>query len=585
MKNIESRNITGNVSRIFFLKHPKLSLSLASLGGIAILSGCSFFHSNEETDIRASKTKIQTEDVQPDVILPEYLEFDANDNESLIEYSAQFIANSRACGIDFSSEKDIAKYMDLYLVANIDYIDPVDYARLQYNNKTTQSIIDNYQDSINEISYDLFTVTPDTMLSYDFIADKDSKEILMKFQELIANYNVEEDKTTKKELAKSIEQFLVENFINEDTRGEYTHVTYEMIGRFALIADEILPKGLSEDVTHILCEDLFTCDEIAPEGEKAKSERAQAETSLRDMLDDKLATAREYRDQDILLVSSIEQLTGVAIEQKIAERVAELNVEFVANPDMASQIEESTNTNSSSSKESTTLSNGYQVSTEQIESLGLDPATVTPQQYESAVQQQFEQNAQNDPNHKLENADGVVVGTGADATYNAAEANQGATDAFFDGYNGAAFSPKSQTPSYLAGYTHDSYNQGVAARAELNNNMNNGNSSYFESAPSGTVETVDETITEQGYTSSPSPSPSPNSQETETHFESVPSGTVETVGETIVEEGYIETETHFEPIASTETRLMELKTLKDMLMAYSFVDDTELEVSQTLVKA
>ncbi len=561
------------VSDRFFQKHKKLVLTFAGLGTIAAIGsvsalvGCGI-NNNVPSPVATETPKFKktpeptpTSEPTPEVELPEYLLFDANDNEALIERSAKFIANSRACGIDFSSDKDISKYMDFYFVVNSEYIDPIDYARLNYNSKTTQSIIDNYQYCMNEIDKDLYTVTPDTMLEYDFIADKASQEVLMQFQEMIAKYNVAENKNEKQELVKEMESFLYNNFINKETRGEYTYITYEMIGRMTITADSRITNGLSKDITEILCEDLYTCDEVAPVGEKQKSEKAQAETSLREMLDDKLETAHKYYNQDLTLVPEIEQLTGYEVEQKISDMVALLDVEFVANPEL--DLKQEAAQNSTTSKKATTLSNGKTVSTQELKDLGLNPSTVTPEQYEAAVRQKFEQDAVNDPNHKLENADGVVVGTGSDATYNAAQAEQGATDAFNDGYNGASFSPRSQSPSYLAGYTHDSYNKGVAAKAALNANINSGNSSSFQSTPNSQPQNVEESITQQDYTSTPSSTPVPESTpqvETETYF--VPAdGSVESSEEEIVEEGFKTT--------SVQSQLSELKAMKDALLAYT----------------
>lgn len=496
--------------------------------------------------------------VKQENVLPSTLWFDANDNDALINKSAQFIANSRACGIDFASEEVISKYMDLYLVANLEQIDPMDYARLNYYYKTSQSIMDNYQQCINEISYDLLTVRPDTMLSYNFIADNDSRGILNQIQALVAQYHVVENDDEKKELAQQLEDLFMEKFVKTDGRI-YTRATYEIAARFSLIVDEILPKGLSEDITSILSEDLYDCDKTVPAGEKEKSERAQAETSIREMLDDKLTIVREYRNQDLSNVSESELLTGVQIEAEILSLVKEMNIEFIENPSLEEEKEET------STKENTvTLENGKVIAEEDIKDLGLDPENVSSTDYEEAVENKFEQDAQKDPNHVIKDNDGNVVVSGDDA--NSEEYNRGFTEGYAAGHHYAPCNP-SGSSSYVAGYK-EGHKLGLSDRKKLDSQTSNSTSnSNFESTGEQAVESTENT-TEQGYTETPTQNPD---IEEDKKFESVGDGNgiVVDSDENVTEEGYIETKTTFEPIASTkQSQINELQELKNMALTY-----------------
>lgn len=602
-KTVTSYSIKQNFANEFFMKHPKIavaSLIFTCAGGLAITAAVASSRAKASELVETSdqmmnsmekgvKPKLDDEEKEiqevfepylsdmPQNTLASHLLFDINDNESLIEQSAQFIANSRACGLDFASEKWVSKFMDFNYVMGLEEIDPMDYARLNYFNKTTQSIIDNYQECANEIAYDLFTVKPDTLLDYP-IADKDSKAILMEIQQLVAEYNTyieAGEKNSAKEVAKELEDYFLENFVKQDGRV-YTRATYELVGRFANIVDEILPNGLSKDITSKLSEDLYTCGDRVPVGEQNKSGRAQSETSIREMCDDKLDISRDYRYQEWDL-SKLEYLTGVQLEGKILEKVYELDVEFVANPEKFEQEQRTTIIPIKNSTPSVTLSNEFQVSKQTIQEVGLNPATVTKEQYESAVVKQFEETAQKD----FETA--------------VALHKQGSIDAFNDGYNGNAFNPKQNNADYLEGYTWTNYNEGVNSRPKEQSKTE------FVDTQDQVVESSSTTIT-QGYVESPSNSNSvldsqPNGNttfepisegdtiiidevvieddfiDTEVNAENysnidatvVEDGFVETPSNDVIEESSIEIETYFEPIASNTYQISQYKALRNIL--------------------
>lgn len=585
-----------NLAQRFFMKHPRVAISAGALflaGTVGIIStsvtGCGN-DKDEPANIQVETTNevdsIETPEVttKPEVVTQENvvsptLWFDANDNESLIEQSVKFVAESRAYGIDFASEDEISKYMDLYLVANLEQIDPMDYARMNYYHKTTQSVIDNYQQCINEISYDLLTVTPDTMLSYDFVADKDSKEVLEQFQELIARYNVAKTSSERTEIEEEMETFLMEKFVEVDGR-EYTRATYEMIARFSLIADEILPHGLSEDITSILSEDLYDCDMVTPDGEKQKSERAQAETSLREMIEEKLTIMREYRGQDLTGLSESELLTGVQVEMEILAQVQEMNIEFVENPDLTAEAEQSyvASTPVATQAPSVELSNGEEIAVEEVEELGLDPDIVTPETYQEAKEQQFEAAAQADPNHNIKDNDGNVMVSGE--AVNAEEYNSGFAAGYAAGNSYLPCSP-SGSASYVAGYK-EGHAMGLADRQAVDAKVS-GSTTHYESTQA-TVVGSSESVIEQGYTGNatptptptptPAPTPTPN-PDVETNTEFVPvDGVIIESTEEIEEEGYIEVTTVFEPVASNASRIQQLEQLKAMAIAAQMATPT-----------
>ncbi len=519
-------------------------------------------------------------------ILPSYLSFDVNDNKAMIAQSISFILENRPCGVDFSSEDSIRKFMDFYLVVNLEEIDPMDYARLEYFNKTSQSIIDNYQFCMNQFAEDTLTVTPDTMIPYDLIiADKDSAEVLMHIQSLVAQYNVAESTSEKRDLEREIITFLEYNFKLEDGRL-YTRATYEMVGRMALAIDEKLPNGLPYDLTNVLCEDLYNCNAIAPTGEKNKSERAQAETSLREMLDDKLAYAREYRDQDLFNVSDLEILTGNQVEWEIYNGVQDciLDYPFVENPTFSSYVGRGTSQQIVPSVPmQTEAGEEVEVSVEEIESVGVDPTGKTPEQiqeeYKVAVVQQFEQNAP----HTIGDLNGNVVDSFAEYT-------AGFQLGYTHGNHGWEKNPASTSTDYLSGY-ESGYSVGDADRIAFENSNSSQSTTYFEPVENQTVDTQ-ESVSEEGYKedntnvtapqeSTPAPTPTPSVEENTTYVP-VDDSTVgvEVEDEVIIEDDYIEIETHFEPVASNLLQLRAMRAVLDTIMFHIPNDEMLLADSE-----
>lgn len=516
-------------------------------------------------------------------ILPSYLSFDVNDNESMIEQSIAFILENRPCGVDFSSEDAIRKFMDFYLVVNLEEIDPMDYARLGYFNKTSQSIIDNYQFCMNQLREDMHTVTPDTMIPYDLIiADKDSAEVLMHIQSLVAQYNVAENTSEKRDLEKEIITFLEDNFMSEDGRF-YTRATYEIVGRMVKSIDEIFHGLLPYDLTDVLSDDLYGCNDTVPTGDKNKSERAQAETSLREMLDDKLVYAMQYRDQDLFNVSDLELLTGNQVEWEIYSGVQDsiLDYPFVENPAFSSYVGRGTSQQTVPSVTMETETGEVEVSVEEIESVGVDPNGKTPEQiqeeYEAAVVQQFGEQSFRDESHTITDPNGNVVASGINA--NGAEYTAGYQAGYTAGNNYWGKNPSSTSPSYLAGYELG-YSEGEADRIALDNSNSSQSTTHFEPTENQTVDTQ-ESVSEEGYkdvaTPTPEPTPTPSVEESTTYVPVEESTSDEVIEEVITEDGYVEIETHFEPVASNSylPYLRAMRAVLDPIM-YSIPNDEML---------
>ncbi len=528
-------------------------------------------------------------------ILPSYLSFDVNDNKAMIAQSISFILENRPCGVDFSTEDAIRKFVDFYLVVNLEEIDPMDYARLGYFNKTSQSIIDNYQFCMNQLKEDMYTVTPDTMIPYDLIiADKDSAEVLMHIQSLVAQYNVAESTSEKRDLEREIIAFLEDNFKLEDGRL-YTRATYEIVGRMVKSIDEILHGRLPYDLTDVLSDDLYNCNAIAPTGEKNKSERAQAETSLREMLDDKLAYAREYRDQDLFNVSDIELLTGGQVECEIYNGVQDciLDYPFVENPAFSSYVSRGTSQQIVPSVPmQTEAGEEVEVSVEEIESVGVDPTGKTPEQiqeeYEAAVVQQFEQEAQTSETHTIADSNGNVVVSGVNV--NSADYIKGYQDGYAAGNSLSTKNSSSNSTSYMVGY-EIGYSEGRADREEFDRNHSSQSTTQFESTENQTVESQT-SASEEGYKesntnsatpqeSTPALTPTPSVEE-DTTYVPVDDSTVEVEveDEVIIEDDYIEIETHFEPVASNLLQLRAMRAVLDTIMFHIPNDEMLLADSE-----
>ena len=526
--------------------------------------------------------------------LAENLSFDINDNSSFIEQSATFIAHTRACGVDFASEEWVSRFSDFMYVAGLEEVDPMAYARLQNYAKTTSSIVDNYQLCADVLADDLFSVLPDTLIDYNIVADKDSYDIIMELQKLVARYNmyaIAKDSKETKVIKEDIISFFMDHFINQDSRI-YTKFTTEFIGRMAFRIDIILPGGLPEEITKKLNEDLYNCGIIVPEGEKSKSERAQSETTIRSILDDKLMYAMMLRDQDVTSLSLVELMTEEEREEEILKRVMELNVEFVPNPEW--DKDQRRYEVPLKSTPSVTLPNGKSVSNESLISLGLDPKTTTQEQYEQTVQNKFEEDAKNDSSHTIKDTNGNTVVSGSDA--DSQEYEQGYKAGYADG-NGKCAYNESGSASYKAGY-RSGYASGLADREALDKKVEEQNTTDYVDIPDVIVNETEKEIVEDFKEQQPNSSnentvvETPSTEIQDTPVESQPDSSQEDTNleietefipvesEEIIEETEVYTEDDF--VSSTHSQLEQLKMMRELLVMNQFYFSTnEYQMSDT----
>ncbi len=508
------------------------------------------------------------------------LEFDINDNLELIERGAQFIARCRPCGIDMSESTSVSKFIDYIHTINYEQIDPMDYARYGYFTKTSNSIVENYQEIGDQLVYDLFSVTTETLIPYDLIiADKESAKVIMELQTLVAQYN-EAKKENKTGIQKEIEAYLYDNFVYNDTHT-FGSTVYEMVGRFGIIIDQMMPSGLPKDIMNKLSNDLYACGIEIPWGESHKSDRAQNETSIRTTLEEKLLYALNCRIQDLSMIPEIEQLLGAEVEQKIEERVAELNLPFIENPEAK---DAKTTVIKKQTSNGVTLSNGQMISENEVKSLGLNPSTVTPAEYENAKKQQFEEEAKNEPGHTFTTEGGVTT-SGSQVEDSIALTAQGTSDGYSDGNKNLTYNPKSNNASYLSGY-NSGYAMGVADRAALEESLKE--ETTFVPEEEKIVEETEQ-VTEIPVVPTPEITtpvdPSQNAEEAPTVQPPESSSTFvpienevveEVVGETVEESGYVEDAVGE---AVEESGYVEDVTYSDPIAFNNFESDIQIQIA------
>jgi|GEM_PF-2450544 len=269
--------------------------------------------------------------------LSKNLSFDPNDNNELVNRMSAFIADSWSKGVDVP----VDKMMDYYLVMNIEDINPVDYARLNYQNKTPESIMTNYFYCANKIMDDALTIKVSTKINYEtLVSDIDSAYSLMELQDYIARLN--DGECTVEE----VHDFIVSRYIGEDEENREiiyelynagpNNQAYRIMRSFVRINDG---KGLSERERDILNEDEpFTCGQqiVLEEGEKANSDKAQEQTSIMSQLTFKLLCASQYQENNLTNIPLYEKKTGNELEEEIKQNLIEMNAKLVENPDFES---------------------------------------------------------------------------------------------------------------------------------------------------------------------------------------------------------------------------------------------------------
>lgn len=522
--------------------------------------------------------------VEVEKVLSESLAFDPNDNHELVNRMVEFIADSLTKGVpvkDVMTEEEIAlaekndqalitieQLMDFYMVMNIEDIDPADYARLQYNTKTAETITDNYMYCARIFMTDSLTAKVSDEIDYTKImAHKDSAEQLQKFVDYLAKYN------DSKATAEEIREYIMDQYIEKDANlysMSANELTYRLMFDADLISNNsILPK----DMNIILNEDgKITCDTVKDDGVKNKTEKAEEFTSIYNTVDEKLIAARDFRDQDLTNIDEYELKTGVELEEEIKDSVLALNVRYNLNTkfSFAGDI----NVKPSKGGKGTGYITGVSPSTGKVVNVSAAElakyGATNLAEYEAAKKAEFEAKAKADPNHTIKNNDGKVVVSGSEV--DVAQYNSGYAAGYSDGNNKRSSNPGSSNASYVAGY-NEGYAKGLADRNALDASYSKKIETYFEDTTDKAVNTT-ETVEEKPYTPGPvpvEPTPVDPTPVNPTPVDPTPAPS-EPVVEFVPVDETVETEETIEVIDYVSS----LKSMRDMLIASTNVDTNKI---------
>lgn len=514
--------------------------------------------------------------------------FDVNSNTELVKRMSEFIVDCLSKGIaikDVMTEEEIneanknnvsflsiEQLMDYYYVINIEDIDPIDYARLNYSTKTADTILNNYLACANVFTDDLLTAREDTTIDYsNIISDKESSNAVQTMADYIGKLNSSQNKS---EIRKEITNYIEEEYIKkyDDLNSVSAN---EQIYRFMFSYDELTNgKGIPNDINIILNEDrTYSCSNTK-EGYKNKSERAQDYTDVKNIIKDKLEISRDNINQDLSQITDNERKTGLELEKEIKETVLNMNPVFNINPEFKQETFEVSSKKSNSTKVSTSSvstnipspvkgDNGLTIAQSEFDKYGIDSSTpAAKQEYETAVENNFKEEAAAKDTHVIKNNDGEVVVKGSEV--DSSQYNHGYSDGYYDGNNKLSSSPYSSNTSYLSGYK-EGYREGAKAREKLDRNYSFEKKEYYEDRKDKVVSEKESDITYNDYTSDPHVNENYSSNNTsissdiEVKTEFVPLEEPEIVEENIseptVEESFEEEITYEDYTDSEESRL------------------------------
>lgn len=573
-----------DVEKIKSFDKAKLTGVIAATVGAIVLAGAGGYAVKAHVDAKAAEevvTPIDDQDstpveedkaIEPEVkkVLSESLAFDPNDNSELVDRMISFIADSLTKGIpvkDVMTEEEIAlaekndeslvtiaQLMDFYMVMNIEDIDPADYIRLKYNEKTAETITDNYMYCARVFMTDSLTAKESDEIDYTkIIAHKDSAEQLQKFVDYLAKYN------DSKVNATELREYIMDQYIEKDA-NLYSMSANEFTYRLMFDADLISNNSvLPKDMNIILNEDgKISCDTVKDDGVKNKTEKAEEFTSIYNTVEEKLEISRDFADQDLTNIDENELKTGVELEEEIKNGVLALNVRYNLNPKFEFAKGVNAKAGSGSTKKSASYVTGVSPSTGKSVNVSKEEmakyGATTIAEYETNKKAAWEAAAKADPNHTIKNTEGKVVVSGSQV--DTAQYNSGYSAGYSDGNNKRSSNPGSSNASYVAGY-NEGYAKGLADRNALDASYSSKTETYFEDTTDKVVE-QSTTVVEQPYTG-PITEPAyvePAPVQTEPVTEFVPvEETVETV-ETIEVIDYVSS----------------LKNMRDMLVATKNVD-------------
>lgn len=489
---------------------------------------------SEVKETTHTETVVEKDEVKEKVISSS-LTFDPNDNKELVERMTNFVVDSLNSGIaikEFMTEEEIEnakkadatsiitleQLMDYYFVLNVEDIDPEDYARLGYKTKTTDTIIENYQNVANEYAMDLLTIDYSNLIDYsEIVAHKDSAKSINDFNHLVAKLNVS---SNKQEVIEETRGYVNTNYITNEA-NIYSIPSNELVYRFMFSFDILTNgKGITKDMGIILMEDgTYTCEKTSKEGVKNKSERAEEATNIRNIVEEKLEESRKYYSQDLTNISEYELKTGVELENEIKEKALEKNATYVVNPTY--KIEEvvkkstkssanssSTTSNTQITQKQTTVTqanpsnvmgnNGLPIDNSEFVQYNINPADPNAKaNYEQSVEIATQQQNVASSEHVIKSNEGEAVVAGNDV--NTVDYNNGYANGYVDGNNKQPINANGSA-SYNAGYNLG-YVAGAKDREALDKQYANLKpETHYEPVYNVPEETVSETVTEQGYT-------------------------------------------------------------------------------------
>lgn len=486
-----------------------------------------------DAEVESIVTKEDVENKVEEKVISSSLAFDPNDNKELVERMTNFVVDSLNSGIaikDFMTEEEIEtakkadatsvitleQLMDYYFVLNIEDIDPEDYARLGYKTKTTDIIIENYQNVANEYAMDLLTIDYSNLIDYsEIVAHKDSAKSINDFNNLMAKLNVS---TEKQSVIEETREYVNTNFITNEA-NIYSMPSNELVYR-SMFSFDIATNGLgiTKDMGIILMEDgTYTCEKATQKGVKNESERAEEATNIRNIVEDKLEESRKYYSQNVANISEYELKTGVELENEIREKALEKNAVYVANPTYKAEevvVEKTTKsktnstTNTQANQQQTTVvpanpsnvmgDNGKPIDNSEFEKYNINPADPNAkanyeQSVEIATQQQFASSSE----HVIKSNEGEAVVAGNDV--NTVDYNNGYANGYVDGNNKQPINANGSA-SYNAGYNLG-YVAGAKDREAIDRQYENLKpETHYEPVYNAPEEVISETVTEQGYT-------------------------------------------------------------------------------------
>lgn len=256
--------------------------------------------------------------------------FEANDNAAMIEKISAFNIDAIENGIDSFTPEEL---VDLYTSLNIYTIDPSDYARLNYTTKTASTINENFNAVMTKLHDDTMTSTPETVIEVSkLVTDVESNKVINKFQKLIAEFNVSEN---KKEKAKELNAYIENYFGNNNTYRNYDAPVNIAIINMLSALDKLTSNSEYAMPSNEMKEKIWAIGANCTEEDKQFSILTIETNKFLSTLEDKINASMVVT---VVEVEGIESMTGAEIEAEISKIVLDVNPVYTANPSMTEEI-------------------------------------------------------------------------------------------------------------------------------------------------------------------------------------------------------------------------------------------------------